>query len=76
MTDNEDGRMPLGNSEIVTCEVSADRHSARMHLPPLQLTGVRIPVAIYMDMDAEAVDALLRRLAEVRTRMLPPPKRN
>ena len=76
MSDGDEGRMPLGNGEMVTCEVSADRRSARMHLPPLLLAGVQKPNAIYMDMDAEAVDALLRRLAEVRTQMLPSPKRN
>jgi len=49
---------------------------ARLHLPPLELAGVRKPVNIYLDMGAEAVDALLQRLADVRTRMLPAPMRN
>jgi len=49
---------------------------ARLLLPPLQLAGVRKPVSIYMDMGAEDVDALLQRLAEVRTQMVPAPTRN
>ena len=73
--DNND-RMPLGTGIAVTCEVSADQRTARMHLPPLQLAGVRKPISIYLDMDAEAIDALLQRLADVRTRMLPAPMRN
>jgi outer membrane lipopolysaccharide assembly protein LptE/RlpB len=32
--------------------------------------------SLYLDMDAEAVDELLWRLAEVRMRMLPAQKRN
>ena len=73
---SDDGRIAFAKALAVTCEVSTDRRTARMHLPLLQLAGVRKPVNIYLDMDAEAVDALLRRLAEVRTRMLPAPKRS
>jgi hypothetical protein len=47
-----------------------------MHLPPLQLAGVRKPISIYMDMGAEDVDALLQRLAVVRAQMTPAPTRN
>ena len=73
---NDDGRMPLEHVSVVTCEVSADQRMVRMHLPPMQLAGVRKPISIYVDMDAEAVEALLLRLAEVRARMLPTPARN
>lgn len=68
--------MALGKALAVTCEVSADQRTARMHLPPLQLGGVQKPISLYLDMDAEAVDALLRRLAEIRAQMVPPPVRN
>jgi hypothetical protein len=47
-----------------------------MHLPPLQLAGVRKPVNIYMDMGPEDVEALLQRLAEIRAQMFPPLKRH
>jgi hypothetical protein len=49
---------------------------ARLHLPPLELAGVRKPVNIYLDMGAEDVDALLQQLAEIRTQMVPAPTRN
>lgn len=73
---SDDGRMPHGEAGAITCEISDDQRTARMHLPPLRLATVRKPISLYLDMDAEAVDALLGRLAEVRTRMLPAPKRN
>ena len=76
MSDAEDGRMPLGNGQAVMCEVSADQQAVRMHLPPLHLATVRRPINICLDMDAEAVDALLQQLGEARMQMLPPPKRN
>jgi len=46
-----------------------------MLLPSLQVAGAE-PVSIYMDMDAAAVDALLRQLAEIRAQMLPALRRN
>jgi hypothetical protein len=73
---SDDGGIAFGKTLAVTCDVSADQRTARMHLPPLQLTGVRKPISLYLDMDAEAVDELLWRLAEVRMRMLPAQKRN
>jgi hypothetical protein len=67
---------PLGAGWAVTYEVSADRQRARMHLPPLQVAGAAKPVSIYMDLDAAAVDALLRQLAEIRAQMLSALRRN
>jgi hypothetical protein len=71
---SDDSRMLLGNGWAITCE--DDGRVARMHLPPLQLAGVRKPISIYMDMGAEDVDALLQRLAVVRAQMTPAPTRN
>lgn len=48
----------------------------RALLPPLRIPGATKPLSIYYDMDAEAVDDLQRRLAEIRAQMLPAPKRN
>jgi hypothetical protein len=59
----------------VTYEISDDRRRARMLLPSLQVAGAE-PVSIYMDMDAGAVDALMRQLAEIRAQMLPALRRN
>ena len=73
---SDDSRIPLGKEWTITCEVCNDQRTARVYLPPLELAGVRKPITIYVDMDAEAVDALLRRLAEIRAEMLPAPKRH
>jgi hypothetical protein len=59
----------------VTYEISDDRRRARMLLPSLQVAGAE-PVNIYMDLDAGAVDALMRQLAEIRAQMLPALRRN
>jgi hypothetical protein len=71
-----DDRMPLGDQLAMTWEVSADRRSVRAHLPPLHLAGANRPLSIYLDMDAEGVDGLPQRLAEVRAQMLPSLKRS
>ena len=55
---SDDGRVPLGWA--VTYKVSADQRRVRMDLPPLRFAGVRKPVSIYMDLNAEAVDAFQR----------------
>jgi hypothetical protein len=69
-----DDRMPLGDQLAMTWEVSAD--SVRAHLAPLHLAGANRPLSIYLDMDAEGVDGLPQRLAEVRAQMLPSLKRS
>jgi len=74
MSDDDHPRMLLGRGWAITCE--DDGRVARLRLPPLELAGVRKPVNSYLDMGAEDVDALLQRLADVRTRMLPAPMRN
>jgi len=71
---SDDGRRLLGNGWAISCE--DEGRVARMHLPPLQLAGVRKPVNIYMDMGPEDVEALLQRLAEIRAQMFPPLKRH
>jgi hypothetical protein len=42
----------------------------------LQIADASRPLSIYFDMDAEAVDSLMQRLAEVRAQMLPALKQN
>jgi len=61
MSDDDHGRMLLGKGWAISCE--DDGWVARLHLPPLELAGVRKPVNIYLDMDAEDVDALLQGLS-------------
>jgi len=71
---SDDVRRLLGNGWAISCE--DEGRVARMHLPPLQLAGVRKPVNIYIDMGPEDVEALLQRLAEIRAQMFPPLKRH
>jgi hypothetical protein len=52
--------------------LSADRKAVRLALPPLSLDGIPEPVTIYMNCDAETVDAMLERLSILRSQMLPP----
>jgi hypothetical protein len=73
---SRDDRAPIATGWAVTYGLSADQRTARLHLPPMQLAGARKPVNIYMDLDAEAVDAFLRQLAEIRAQMLPALRRN
>ncbi len=70
-----DERMRLGQWAMIW-QVSEDRRTVRALLPPLRIAGATKPLGIYYDMDAEAVDDLQRRLAEIRAQMLPAPKRN
>jgi hypothetical protein len=72
----DDDSMPLGSQSAMMWQVSEDRRIARMQLPPLRLAGTGGPLSIYFDMDAEAIDELLRKLSEVRAQMLPALKRN
>ena len=73
---SDDAGTPLDKASTATCEVRDGQRTARIHLPPRQLAGVRKPISIYLDMDTEAVDALLRQVAEIRMQMLPAPRRN
>lgn len=44
--------MQTGAGLAVSCEVSADRLAARMQRPPMQLAGLKKPIAIYVNLDA------------------------
>ena len=68
--------MPLGHQSAMMWGVSEDRRTARAHLPPVRLAATQKPLSIYFALDAEAVDDLIRRLAEVRSQMLPAPRPN
>jgi hypothetical protein len=74
--DDEDRMPPLSDRSAMMWHISEDRLTARAHLPPLQIADASRPLSIYFDMDAEAVDSLMQRLAEVRAQMLPALKQN
>ena len=52
--------------------LSADRKTVRLALPPVALAARAEPIRVYLDFDADAVDAVLERLTILRGQMLPP----
>jgi len=63
---------PVHTDQSTMWTLSADRKFVRLAVPPLRLVGFPKPLAIYMDFDAESVDAMLERLTVLRSQMLPP----
>ena len=55
--------------------LSDDRRTVRLQLPPLPVDDVSIPLDVFMDFDADAIDKTLDRLIVLRARMLPAPQR-
>ena len=51
--------------------LSDDRELVRLALPALPLEGLPEPLRVHLDFTAEAVDEILERLTELRSRMLP-----
>jgi hypothetical protein len=66
--------LPIGTPQQMW-RLSPDRRSVRLQLPPLKLAGMKKPVDIHLDFEAETVDQILQRLTELRMQMLPPPIR-
>ncbi len=56
--------------------ISRDRKTVRMQLPPLPMEGMPEPLRVHLDFDTATLDEMLRRLTELRARMLPAPTRN
>ena len=56
--------------------ISRDRTTVRMQLPPLPMEGMPEPLRVHLDFDTATLDEMLRRLTELRARMLPAPTRN
>lgn len=58
----------MGMPQAQMWRLSADRRTIRLQLPPLRLAGMKEPVDIHLDFEAEAVDEMLQRLTELRRR--------
>ena len=69
-------RMPVAIDQHQMWRLTTDRKTVRMRVPPIKLAGQSKPLDIFVDLDAKAVDDVLRRLTELRTQMLPAPIRN
>jgi len=46
-----------------------EHHTVRLHLPPLHMAGVKEPLRIHLDFDAETVWLLIERLQELHRQM-------
>ena len=51
--------------------LNPDQSSVRLVLPSLPLDGSQQPLAVVVDFDVEAVDAILERLTALRAQMRP-----
>jgi hypothetical protein len=69
------GMMPLNANTNGMWTLSADRHSVRLALPPLQMADAE-SLKVVIDFGATTVDEIINRLTMLRSQMLPPPSRN
>ena len=51
--------IPVDSNCATMWTLSADRRSVRLAPPPLRLAGILGSLLVYMDFDAESVDAML-----------------
>ena len=49
--------------------LAPDRRTVRLSVPPVRMSGLREPIRIFVDFDAEGVEDVLRRLIVLRARM-------
>ena len=64
---------PLSVRQDEMWVLSADRRTARLNIPPVQLVGHAKPLNVHLDFDAKGVDEILKRLTALRSQMVPPP---
>jgi hypothetical protein len=70
---NEENMMLIPAERAAIWRLSADRKTVRLALPPLPIAGQPEPIKIYVDFNADTIDATLERLSILRGQMLPPP---
>jgi hypothetical protein len=67
--------MPIKASQATMWMLSEDRELVRLAVPPLRIAGMAESLAVFMDFDAQSVDAMIERLTILRSQILPaPPK--
>jgi hypothetical protein len=64
--------MPMKASQATLWTLNSGLKTVRLAIPPLRIVGFPEPLDVYMDFDAESVDAMLERLTVLRSQMLPP----
>ena len=65
-----DEDMLLEESPAEMFQLSADRRMVQVTLPPLSLPGIPEPVEIFFGWDLGVVEDIVRRLGELRSRMI------
>ena len=69
-------QIPVSTTQAEMWELSPDRRTVRLNIPPVQITGRAKPLTLHLDCDAQAVDEMLDRLTVLRSQMDPPPIRS
>jgi hypothetical protein len=69
---NKEDIVPIAAERPTRWRLSADRKTVRLALPPLPIAGQPEPVNVYVDFNADTLDAMLERLSILRGQMLPP----
>jgi hypothetical protein len=64
--------MPIRANQATMWTLSVDRKTVRLAVPPLRIVGFPKPLDVFMDFDAQSVDAMIERLTVLRSQMLPP----
>jgi hypothetical protein len=55
--------MPVETDAETMWTLTEDRQAVRLALPPLPLVGLPEPLRVHVDFEAEAIDAMIERLA-------------
>ena len=63
---------PVRANQATMWTLSADCKTVRLAVPPLRIVGFPKTLDVFMDFDAESVDAMIERLTVLRSQMLPP----
>jgi hypothetical protein len=69
---DEEQIRPVRANQATMWTLNADRKTVRLAVPPLRIVGFPKPLDIFMDFDAQSVDAMIERLTVLRGKMLPP----
>src|SRR5262245_28603775 len=73
MSDDDD-RVSVRAEQDKAWSLSEDRKNVRLAIPPVPLAGQAKPLRLFLDFDAEAVDAIIDRLMTLRSQMFEPPR--
>lgn len=67
---SDDDRMSVEAEQEMVWKLTEDRRNVRLALPLLPLAGRKKSLQLFLDFDAESVDAMIDRLMMLRSQML------